>query len=382
MKILITTDLYTPAVNGVVRSALNLIDELNARGHQVKVLTLSNGRHSYEKDGVTYLGSLDVSFIYPNARIRSARGRKYIRDIMRWRPDIIHSQCEFSTFLIGKDIARELSIPLVHTYHTVYEDYVRYIGIRKSRFSKRLVKWVTKFVTDRCDAVIAPSQKVEKLLLSYGVTSPLSVIPTGIDLSPFTRELAAKTREEMKRALGIPLEDRVLVFVGRLGREKNIEEVIQFFNRLSLPGLSLLLVGDGPDRKRLEELAKLSEYSQKIFFSGMVPPEMVADYYKLGDIFVNASVSETQGLTYIEAMASGLPVVCRRDGCLEGVVFSGENGFLYDDYAAFSQSVKRLIQGEDTLTVMGKKAREIACRDFSKESFGKSAELLYQSLIR
>ena len=104
MKILITTDLYTPAVNGVVRSALNLIDELNARGHQVKVLTLSNGRHSYEKDGVTYLGSLDVSFIYPNARIRSARGRKYIRDIMRWRPDIIHSQCEFSTFLTTLNI--------------------------------------------------------------------------------------------------------------------------------------------------------------------------------------------------------------------------------------------------------------------------------------
>ena len=121
MKILITSDWYLPAVNGVVTSVKNLRRELEARGHEVRVLTLSQNRHSCRKDGVTCLGSVAAGLIYPGARLRTALAGKWVREIVEWGPDVVHSQCEFSTFFLARRIAEELDIPLVHTYHTVYE---------------------------------------------------------------------------------------------------------------------------------------------------------------------------------------------------------------------------------------------------------------------
>jgi len=227
MKILITTDLYVQNVNGVVRSTLNLADELKRQGHEVKILTLGQRKRSYEEDGVTYLGSLDASRIYPDARVRSAMGRRYLKELRRWHPDVIHSQCEFSTFPSATRMAKRLSVPLVHTYHTVYEDYTSYVGLHKGRTSRMVVSKLTRLIVDRCDAVIAPSGKVERLLRSYGYRKLLAVIPTGIDLSSFEMDLSKEKKAEMKKALGIPEGDKVLVFVGRLGKEKNIEEVLQ-----------------------------------------------------------------------------------------------------------------------------------------------------------
>ena len=123
MKILITSDWYAPAVNGVVTSILNLRRELTARGHEVRVLTLAEGMHSFEKDGVYYLGSLDAGLIYPGARLRSLAAGQAVEQFIRWKPDLVHSQCEFSTFSLAKRIARAVNAPLIHTYHTVYEDY-------------------------------------------------------------------------------------------------------------------------------------------------------------------------------------------------------------------------------------------------------------------
>ena len=119
MKILITSDWYIPAVNGVVTSVKNLRRELEARGHEVRVLTLSQNRHSCARDGVTYLGSVAAGLIYPGARLRTALAGRWVREIVEWGPDVVHSQCEFSTFFLARRIAEELDIPLVHTYHTV-----------------------------------------------------------------------------------------------------------------------------------------------------------------------------------------------------------------------------------------------------------------------
>ena len=122
MKILITTDWYTPAVNGVVTSVKNLQRELERRGHEVRILTLSQSLHSWSRDGVTAIGSVNAGRIYPGARLRTAMAGRWVRELMDWRPDVIHSQCEFSTFILARRIAEELDVPLVHTYQTVYED--------------------------------------------------------------------------------------------------------------------------------------------------------------------------------------------------------------------------------------------------------------------
>lgn len=128
MKILITTDWYTPAVNGVVTSVKNLQRELERRGHEVRILTLSQSLHSWSRDGVTAIGSVNAGRIYPGARLRTAMAGRWVRELMDWRPDVIHSQCEFSTFFLARRIAEELDVPLVHTYHTVYEDYTHYFS--------------------------------------------------------------------------------------------------------------------------------------------------------------------------------------------------------------------------------------------------------------
>lgn len=184
MKVLITTDWYKPAINGVVTSVCNLREELQQRGHEVKILTLSRTARSYEEEGVIYMGSVNAGYIYPGARLRVSPGRELYRGIIEWNPDIVHSQCEFSTFFMAKKIAEECKIPLVHTYHTVYEDYTHYFSPYK-KWGRDMVQFLTRQISEKVDSMIAPSTKIETLLKDYGIHCPVSVIPSGIDLSKY-----------------------------------------------------------------------------------------------------------------------------------------------------------------------------------------------------
>ena len=196
MKILITSDGYTPAVNGVVTSVLNLRRELEARGHEVRVLTLSQDLRSSVRDGVTYIGSVPVGLIYPGARLRAVLAGRYIRELVEWGPEVVHSQCEFSTFFLARRIAEELDVPLVHTYHTVYEDYTHYFS-PSVRLGRRAVETLTRWVAGLTDCIIAPTGKVRTLLEDYGVTVPVFVVPSGIDLRRFRREAVPGCRAAM-----------------------------------------------------------------------------------------------------------------------------------------------------------------------------------------
>ena len=136
MKILITTDWYAPVINGVVTSVLLLQRELEERGHEVRVVTLSNSLHTYKADGVYYMGSVSANRIYPGARLRVNRNRSLLQELLAWHPDVIHSQCEFSSFRVAYAISSRLGVPIVHTYHTVYEDYTHYFSpsVRVGRY--------------------------------------------------------------------------------------------------------------------------------------------------------------------------------------------------------------------------------------------------------
>ena len=307
MKILITTDWYTPAVNGVVTSVKNLQRELERRGHEVRILTLSQSLHSWSRDGVTAIGSVNAGRIYPGARLRTAMAGRWVRELMDWRPDVVHSQCEFSTFFLARRIAEELDIPLVHTYHTVYEDYTHYFS-PSVRWGRCAVAAFSRWVAAQVDGMIAPTGKVRGLLQGYGVRCPVFVVPTGIDLRRFQQEGDPMRRAVLRASLRIPAENTVLVCVGRLAEEKNIQELLKLRASLGSRPVTLLLVGDGPDRPRLEQVAHdLRLEAPAVIFAGMVPPEEVPEWYRLGDLFVSASSSETQGLTYIEALAAGVP---------------------------------------------------------------------------
>lgn len=377
MKVLLTTDWYTPAVNGVVTSVLALRRQLQRQGHEVRVLTLAAGLHSHQGDGVWALGSVNAGLIYPGARLRTPDAAAALQALIAWGPDVVHSQCEFSTFALARRIARATGAPLVHTYHTVYEDYTHYLPVGR-RAGKLVATTLSRRVCRRMACVVVPSGKVERLLRSYGVSRRIEVIPTGIDLSAYRQAPDPGEQEALRRRLGIPKGKLVLLYLGRMAREKGLETLIDHLAQADRRDAVLLLVGDGPDREEI--LSHARERRLPVIFAGMVPHSEVPNYYRLGDLFVTASTSETQGLTYFEALAAGLPVLCRRDPCLEGVIEDGVNGWQYGDGTEFGRRLERFCGDKDLRQRMAQAAEETAER-YSAETFGRAAEALYRSVL-
>ena len=391
MKILLTSDWYKPIVNGVVTSVVNLKKELEERGHEVKILTLSSTYESYRNENVYYIKSLNLEMIYPNARAVLPHVEKLIQELIEWKPDIVHSQCEFMTFSYAVKISKKCKCPLLHTYHTIYEDYIHYLpgGLSSYKFGaafeKKIVAQLSKSILSKTNQVIVPTKKVEKILEKYEVEEPISVIPTGIDLKHFQGKMTEMECENLKKQWNIPLENKVLVSVGRLAKEKNLEEILNYFARLiheeEKENLTLLIVGDGPDRERLEKISENLSLTGKVIFTGMVNPQNVGIYYQLGDVFVCASNSETQGITYIEALASGRPALCRKDECLNQVITDGYNGFQYETYEYFKMHLEYILEDETRKAEMGLRAKETAYL-YSTWNFCTMAERLYKEVLK
>ena len=336
MKVLITTDWYAPIINGVVTSVLLLQRELEKQGHDVRVVTLSNTLHSYKSGNVYYMGSVSANKIYPGARLRVNRTRSLVRELMEWGPDVIHSQCEFSSFRVAYGLSHRLGVPIVHTYHTVYEDYTHYFS-PSVRVGKAVVSVFSRWICGRTACVVAPSRKVERLLRDYNIQCRIEVIPTGVDLGVYRQEPDPDRMADLRKRWAIPENHTVLLYLGRMAKEKNLEQLIDQIAAAGRRDVSLLLVGDGPDREEVLDYARGKGLD--VIFTGMVPHGEVSDYYRLGDLFVTASTSETQGLTYFEALAAGVPVLCRKDPCEDGVIEDGVNGWQYEDAAGFMDAL-------------------------------------------
>ena len=224
MKILITTDLFSTKTNGVVTSVRNLCDELKARGHEVKILTSSDSVRSKRSEDVYYIRSVPLR-VYPDVRMPTAYKHRFIREIIEWKPDVIHSQCEFFSFKFAKYISKKTKAPIIHTYHTLYEDYVSYV-IPGKRLGNWVVKKLSKTILKDVDTVIAPTHKIEDKLKSYGMTNPISVIPTGINLTQHKIRISKDIRNEKRAEYGIQENTLLLISLGRLGAEKNLCELI------------------------------------------------------------------------------------------------------------------------------------------------------------
>lgn len=378
MKILLTTDVYAPTVNGVVTSVCTLQRELERQGHSVRVLTLSGTLHTEAGSGVLALGSLDAGRIYPGARLRRPAVGDAVEELVRWRPDVVHSQSEFSTFPLAVHIARACAAPLVHTYHTVYEDYTHYFSPSR-RWGRWLVRTLTRRVAAKVDLLIAPTAKVEALLHGYGVAAPVAVLPTGIDVQ---RYAAAKAEPALRAVLGIPAENRILLSAGRLAKEKELDALLECRAALGPAApVTLLFAGDGPDRPRLEtRAAALGLAAPAVVFAGMVRPARLPAWYRLGDVFVSFSASETQGLTTLEALAAGLPLLCRADSCLNGVLLDEANGWQVQSIAEMTDRARALLNDEPLRRAMGAHSAALA-QNFSAEAFGRAAAELYRAEI-
>lgn len=379
MNVGIFTDTYYPEVNGVANSAYQLKKSLEELGHTVYVFTVSNPNVIAEEKNVIRMHSIPFVFL-KDRRIGYSFFRFWRKKIEKYNLDIIHTQTEFSLGHMGKRIARYLGIPMIHTYHTIYEDYTHYLKLPMNRGVKNIVKKISQHCCDNAECVIVPTDKVKNLLQSYNVHREIIVQPTGIELDKFIH-IDINHVKELKNRYNILDSDNTMVYVGRLSEEKNLIEIINFmyYVREIDNNVKFIIVGEGPDREMLEARIRELRLENNVLFIGSVPWDNVQDYYALGKVFVSASISETQGLTYIEALAAGRPILVRNDKCLDGVLKKGINGYGYSNLMQFIEYYKHLFI-EKEYSVMSKNAAK-SIHMYSSKSFAKNIENIYNSIL-
>jgi 1,2-diacylglycerol 3-alpha-glucosyltransferase len=304
------TDTYFPQVSGVATSIKTLRDQLEKQGHQVYIFTTTDPKvdtNVYERNIFRFTSIPFVSFtdrrIAVSGFIRAAQIAKELN------LDVIHTQTEFSLGWMGKFVAKSLKIPLIHTYHTMYEDYLHYVANGKL-LKPYHVKQMTRAFCYHIDGVVAPSDRVLKTIEGYGISVPIRIIPTGVNLEQYQK---ANDREQWREKLGYQSDTPVLLSLSRLAYEKNIQEVVGSLPAIleEVPTAQLLIVGDGPARTSLENQVHDLGLEANVQFAGEINNDQVYRYYQAADLFVSASDTESQGLTYIEALASHLKVVAK-----------------------------------------------------------------------
>ena len=380
MKILLTSDMYTSQINGVSASIITLKNELEKKGHEVRVLSLSTDGKSHIENNDYLFGSYPVIF-YPGVRQTLKYKDPMIKQIVDWNPDIIHLQTEFSTCKIGKKIAKLCNCPYITTCHTFWEEYSGYIGLGK-KLGRVVAKKIVRKYNKGSKAIIIPTEKMRSVLERYNIAGNIIAIPSGIDIDRFSKEFSEKEKNKLKEELNIDKNAKILVSVGRIAKEKNIDELLSYLPSLIEKDENIVFVigGGGPYQKKLESKVKKLSLEKYVRFTGMIKPKNTYKYFKLGDIFICASQTETQGITYIESMASGTPLVCRYDKCLDGVVKDGYNGFMYNTKEEYVDYIFEMFNNK-TLYKKLKKNVLVTAKEFSKEKFGERIENLYLSVI-
>ena len=379
MKILITTDTFYPMINGVVISTFNLFNELKRLGHDVRILTLSNtGKERIEGD-IYYLKAFKVK-VYPDARVKHIIVGDLEKDLIDWKPDVIHSQTEFSTLIAARYISKKTRAIHVHTYHTMYEEYLNYI-FKGKLIKPKMVGKIVKVLFNKMNAIIVPTQKMKDCLIKFNVEVPLYIVPTGLDIKKFKQRITIEQKKSLLKEYNLE-NKKLLIYVGRIAKEKNIDEVIKYYYEIStkIDNLKLMIVGGGPYLDILKELVDNLGIQDDVVFTGMVDPNEIYKYYQIGHIFITSSRSETQGLTYIEALASGVPVVCRSDKAVDGLIIEGENGYTYTNVDQFRVAVYRLISDEGHRK-KAIEAAQIKAEEYSCEIFGKAIYSVYEEII-
>lgn len=321
MKIGLFTDSYPPYINGVSTSVYSLREALKKLGHNVYIVTVNDSiiKHEYdEKEKILRIPGIPIG-IY-DYRLSEIYPISTVKIIKKWNLDIIHSHTEFGIGIFARILSKKFKIPLVHTYHTLYEDYTHYITHNHfDKLSKKIVKDLTKvYCVKTAKETIVPTEKIYKLFKEkYMITKNINVIPSGIDIERFFEENVDKEKvEQIKEKYGITKKDFTIIFVGRLAPEKNIEFLLNSQQKLiekKINNIKLLIVGDGPDRENYINISRKLNIFDKVIFTGKIPQEEIQYYYQCANAFVTASNSETQGLTIIEAMAAGVVPICVND---------------------------------------------------------------------
>lgn len=363
MKIAMFTDAYYPRINGVTVSVHSYATELSKIGHEVCVVCLEyteeQQRNSLfdEKSSdkkspfkIIRIPSAPLIFSKEDRMIRLDKWYRIKKAMDEFMPDVIHINSEWTIGYFGALYAHHRHVPFVYTFHTMWEDYLaNYVLFLPSSSMKTLGKNIVKFYLKRADEIIAPTKRIASVVDEYGVKKQVDILPTGIpdsrlSISPLKQK---KIKNQLYKKFPQLKGKRILLFAGRIVKEKNLAFLYDVLERVRLecPKTALLFVGAGPYEEELKALAEEKSLKNSVAFTGYIPSDDMAYFYKTADIFVFPSKTETQGLVTIEAMLSSLPVVAIGElGTLD--VMQGDNGgfMVKDDAQEFSAKVISLLK--------------------------------------
>ncbi|MDO5330360.1 MAG: glycosyltransferase [Bacillota bacterium] len=387
MNVVLFCDTYPPEINGVATSIFYLHQTLVEHGHKCLVVTTNPYTDSLLREGdIIRLPGLKLKKLY-GYRIAGIFNRGAFEMIKEFGPDVIHINHDGPVGQFGGISAKRLAVPTVYTYHTMYEDYSYYFtkGLF-DRAVRHIVQAYTRYKSNVTSEFIAPSQKTKDYLRSIGVDSYINVIPTGIDFSRFNREKEKpEETQKLRHSLGIADDEFVLLSLGRVAKEKSLDVVLSGFasylKREDAKPIRLVIVGTGPEIDIYVQMAKDLGVYEKTVFVGAVPPDQTYKYYWLGDCFVSASLTETQGLTFMESMAASVPVLARYDDNLAGTISDRKTGFFFYDESDFGNVLSEIVNMDES------RRKEIiaealeAIDKYSLENFFKNVMEVYQRAV-
>ncbi len=380
MRIGIFTACYHPTLNGVVISIDTFREDLEKRGHEVFIFAPRTP--GYEDKAPSKV------FRYPSIRLP---GQEYYpialpifaplqsARIPKLGLDIIHTQHLFTMGNLGLKIGRRYGIPVVHTYHTLIAEYTHYVHIF-SGLAKRYIIGSSRKYCNSCNQVITPSSEMKKVLRSYGVTAPIQVIPTGVDLDDFKNPFSKK---DLKSQWKIPDDKLILLYVSRIGKEKNLDFLLKAIKDIAKKrsDFHLLMVGGGPELENYRQKVKDWDMDSLITFIDMQPKEKTIRIFGACDIFVFPSVTETQGIVIAEAMAAGIPVVAVDKMGPSEIIQNGVDGFLTPlNISVFSDKIVKLLNNKQLRQQMGRFAQENV-EKFSTTNSAIKMEEIYERTI-
>ncbi|MCI5526540.1 MAG: glycosyltransferase [Oscillospiraceae bacterium] len=348
MRIALFTETYLPHINGVVTHVKILRDGLLQQGHEVLVVTADyQTRHHYIKDGILHCPAIKSKRFYGYG-VASPFSRRRLKLVQDFHPDIIHIHNEFGIGLSGIFAAKQLHVPLVYTLHTMYDDYLYYVAPRHLlRAAKKVSHDYFRLLGNAATELTGPSPKCQEYFQQIGVKKDVNVIPNAVELDDFSPDrISAENKAAFRRRYQIPDDVMIACFVGRLGHEKSVDVLLDYWARTITPEdkIMLCIIGGGPVQEELEQQAKDLGIGSMVVFTGAVPHDQMPPYYASCDVYVTASLSDTNSISMLEGMATGLPVLRRYDALNENVdqVRDGVNGYIFNSPEEMAAELRRV----------------------------------------
>lgn len=380
MKIGVFTDTYYPDISGVTVSIENFVSSFRKKGDEVYIFAPRvKGYKDKDKD-IYRITSLKLVSSEPEVRLPLLLPYKTFQKMFSLDLDLIHAHGNGPFSLLGYQMARIKNIPYILTFHTIHTKYTHYFFEGKVVRPKIVAQGLRVFA-NLCDGVIVPSEKMKEELASYGFRGTVKVIPSFIDFKKFE----SVEKDYLHKKLNIPKDSPILISVGRLGKEKNFNFLIETFKKVTKAnGTShLVIVGQGPERNNLKKLTQSLGIEERVHLTGKLPIKTMPLAYADADIFVFASNTETQGICVLEAAASGLPLVVVEDSAFKGAVIDGVNGFTVPlEEETFAQKIALLLRDTPLRNKFGEDSKKLANENFKPEKLTLEMLSFYKEIIK